>query len=90
MTRIQGLPHFFCEPAALKDTDPAPAALTGRPAALGAPENRSLAAAYAPAALKVVVDYILLLHEAVGRLRGEAGLARGLARILGGHGGGDR
>ena len=75
MTRIQGLPHSFCEPAALKDTDPAPAALTGRPAGLGAPENRSLAAAYAPAELVRVEEIILLLHEAIRQApgRGRAG-----------------
>ena len=81
-TGIDGLPHSFYEPAALKDTDPAPAALIGQPAALGAPENGSQAAAYAPAALVRVVDIILLLEKLVGRLRGEAGLARGLATIL--------
>ena len=69
------MPHFLGELAGLKDTDPALAALTARLAGLGAPENRSLAAAYGLAALKVVEDIILLLHEAIRRApgRGRAG-----------------
>jgi len=53
-----------------------------RPAELGAPENRSQAAAYAPAELSGVVDIILLLQKQVGGLQGEAGAGPGLARIL--------
>ena len=84
MTRIQGLPHSFGEPAELKDTDPGPAALIGQPAALGAPENRSLVRVYAPAALVGAVDIILLLHEAIrqapGRGRAGPGWPAGRAR----------
>ena len=69
------MPHSFCELAALKDTDFALAAFMARLAALGAPENRSLAAAYAPAELRVLVNIILLLHEAIRQApgRGRAG-----------------
>ena len=69
------MPHFLGELAELKYTDPGLAALTGRLAELGAPENRSLAAAYGLAALVRVVDIILLLHEAIRQApgRGRAG-----------------
>ena len=75
MTRIQGLPHSFCEPAELKDTDSSPAALIGQPAGLGALQDCSLAAEYSPAELVRVVDIILLLHEAIRQApgRGRAG-----------------